>query len=363
MYINNHLTIINYFLFSLSKIIIYCWFVLISIISLIDLIDLNNKTRLKDNVKFNDIFLLTVENIPLRADELLFYAILFGSVIYFLEIKKSQEFLILRTNGISFWLSFVIISIVPIVFGIFSILLLNPTIAFSQKIYSVHHDKIFGKGTYSITISNQGLWLRDRSNLGEIIIKGVYLDTENSKIKKPVFFLKNHEKQTTKRIDADWAYLENYNWILKNAMVNGESFNSSKKLNIKSVLTKNDLKYTSNNPFSLSVFEIPKFIKILDSTGIPSSEYKVYFHRIFSQPISFIGIVIFCGALIFRKHSRLVPVKTISFAIIGSFIYFFFQRLFVALGASEQMPIILATWIPSIVLLILGLLIISIIEE
>ncbi len=363
MYINNHFTIINYFLFSLTKLIVYCWLILISIISLIDLIDLNNKTRLKDNIKFNDIFLLTLENIPLRADELLFYAILFGSVVYFLELRKSQEFLILRTNGISFWKSFLIISIVPIAFGLFSIFILNPTISFSQKIYSINHEKIFGKGTYSITISNQGLWLRDRSNLGEIIIKGVYLDSENSKIKKPVFFLINSETQATKRIDADWAYLENYNWILKNAMVNGESFNSSNKLNIKSVLTKNDLKYTSNNPFSLSVFEIPKFIKILNSTGIPSTGYKVYFHRVFSQPIAFIGIVVLCGALIFRKHSRLVPVKTISFAIVGSFIYFFIQRLFVALGASEQMPIILATWIPSIVLLVLGLLIISIIEE
>ena len=74
-------------------------------------------------------------------------------------------------------------------------------------------------------------------------------------------------------------------------MVNGEKFNRTKSLNIKSELTKNDLKYTSNTPYSLSFFEIPKFIKVLDSTGLPSLRYKVYFHKIFSQPLSFIGIV------------------------------------------------------------------------
>jgi lipopolysaccharide export system permease protein len=332
-------------------------------ISLIDIIDLNNKTRLKENILFNDIFLLTIENIPLRADELLFYAILFGAVIYFLELRKTKEFLILRINGISFWKTFIIVSIVPLMFGFLSIFILNPITSFSQKIYSVHHKNVFGKGSYSIAISNQGLWLRDRSNLGEMIIKGTYLDSINATIKKPVFFLINSDTKLTKRIDADWAYLENHNWNLENVKTNGESFNTSKKLIIKSVLTKDDLKYTSNNQYSLNVFEIPKFIKILESTGIPSIEYRVYFHRIFSYPIAFIGIVILTGALIFRNNSRLPPVKTISFTIIGSFLYFFLQRLFIALGVSEQMPIIVATWIPSIILLVLGLLVISLVEE
>ena len=363
MYLSNNFIIIKYFLLKLTKIILLCWLFLTVIISLIDIIDLNNKTRLKESVSFNDIFFLTIENIPLRADELLFYAILFGSVIYFLELRKTQEFLILRTNGVSFWKAFLIISIVPLMLGLLSIFILNPIISFSQKIYSVHHEKIFGKGAYSITISNQGLWLRDRSNLGEIIIKGVYLDTQRARIKKPVFFLINPDTKLTKRIDADWAYLENQSWNLKNAKTDGNSFNSSKTLIIKSVLTKDDLKYTSNNHYSLNVFEIPKFIKILESTGIPSTGYKVYFHKIFSQPVAFIGIIALAGALIFRKYSRLIPVKTISFTIIGSFLYFFLQRLFIALGSSEQMPIIVATWVPSIILLGLALLVISLVEE
>ena len=86
MYPNNNYAIIRYFLLKLIRVIFLCWFILISIISLIDIIDLNNKTRLKENILFNDIFLLTIENIPLRADELLFYAILFGAVIFFLEL-------------------------------------------------------------------------------------------------------------------------------------------------------------------------------------------------------------------------------------------------------------------------------------
>ena len=363
MYNNFHQTIISYFLLKLTKNIFFCWGVLVFVISFFDLIDLNNKTRLKENISINDIFLLTIENIPLRADELLFYSILFGSVFYYLELRKSQEFLILRTNGVSFWKAFFIISIVPLLFGLLSILILNPIVSFSQKIYSVHYEEIFGKGNYSISISNQGLWLKDRSNLGEIIIKGTYLDTKKASIQKPIFFLINSDTQSTKRIDADWAYLDNHVWKLENPMVNGEKFNRTKWLNIKSELTKNDLKYTSNTPYSLSFFEIPKFIKVLDSTGLPSLSYKVYFHKIFSQPLSFIGIVALSGAIIFMKFSRIVPVKAVSFTIIGSFLYYFIQRLFIALGTSEQMPIILSTWIPSVVLLGLGLLVISLIEE
>ena len=63
------------------------------------------------------------------------------------------------------------------------------------------------------------------------------------------------------------------------------------------------------------------------------------------------------------NFSRLVPVKAVSYTIIGSFLYYFIQRLFIALGTSEQMPIILATWLPSVILLGLGLFLISFIEE
>ena len=69
------------------------------------------------------------------------------------------------------------------------------------------------------------------------------------------------------------------------------------------------------------------------------------------------------GAIIFMNFSRLVPVKAVSYTIIGSFLYYFIQRLFIALGTSEQMPIILATWLPSVILLGLGLFLISFIEE
>ena len=271
--------------------------------------------------------------------------------------------MILRTNGVSLWRAFFIISIVPLIFGLFSIFILNPIVSFSQKIYNINYETIFGKGNYSISISNQGLWLRDRSNLGEIIINGTFLDTERARIQKPVFFLINSDTQYTKRINADWAYLDNYVWRLENPMVNGEKFNSSTTLNIKSVLNKSDLKYTSNTPYSLSFFEITKFIKVLDSTGLPSLGYKVYFHKIFSQPLSFIGIIALSGAIIFMNFSRLVPVKAVSYTIIGSFLYYFIQRLFIALGTSEQMPIILATWLPSVILLGLGLFLISFIEE
>ena len=55
--------------------------------------------------------------------------------------------------------------------------------------------------------------------------------------------------------------------------------------------------------------------------------------------------------------------KPVPPTIIGSFLYYFVQRLFIALGTSEQMPIILATWLPSVILLGLGLFLISFVEE
>ena len=92
---------------------------------------------------------------------------------------------------------------------------MNPIVSFSQKIYSVNYEKIFGKRNYSISISNLGLWLRYRSNLGENIINGTFLVNERARIQRPYFF--NQFRYTIyKKIDADWAYLDNYEWKLEN---------------------------------------------------------------------------------------------------------------------------------------------------
>ena len=353
----------SYFSLKLSKSILLTWLILISIITILDISDLYNKTRLKNNITFDHIFLLTLESIPLRADTVLLYAVLFGTVLCFLELRKTQEFIILRINGLSIWKSFLMIAVVPLIFGILSILILNPLVAITQNIYLIHHDSLFDTGINTLTISNDGLWIRDKSNFGGVLIRGDHLEPNLGKITNPIFFLQKTKDQLSIRINADWAILKNKIWRLENAKIDGENFNSSKKIFIQSILTKKDLNRTASEPESLSVFQLPRFIKILESTGISSSRYKIYFHKVISQPIAFIGITALVAASIFGWFSRTPPTRMTVFALCGGFFYFFIQRLSSALGSSEQIPILIASWLPSVMLLVIGIFLLALIEE
>ena len=51
------------------------------------------------------------------------------------------------------------------------------------------------------------------------------------------------------------------------------------------------------------------------------------------------------------------------YALSGGFFYFFIQRLFTALGTSEQMPILISGWLPSIILFGTGLFFLALTEE
>ncbi len=93
MYLNFNQKLVSYFLLKLTKNILFSWLILTLLISLFDLIDLNNKTRLKENISIDSLFLLTIQNLPLRADELLFYSILFGSVFYYLEYLYCSSYI------------------------------------------------------------------------------------------------------------------------------------------------------------------------------------------------------------------------------------------------------------------------------
>ena len=363
MFFKRNIIIVKYFSLKLTKFILLSWIILIGIISTIDFSDLYNKTRFKESISIGDILIITIENMPARADNLLLYAVLFGSVFCFLELRKSQEFISLQLNGFSIWQSFTTIILVPIILGIMSILFLNPIMAITQKIHEVHNEQIFKSGKKLLTISTDGLWLRDKSNIGNILIQGKYLDTNLGKIKRPIFFLQISNEELGTRIDADWAQLSDGEWILENAKINGQNFNTNKNINIKSNLIINDLILNSSKPNSLSIFELFSFIKTLDKTGIPSIRHRIYLHNILSKPLAFIGITALTSALIFGWFSRTPSTKMTIYALSGGFFYFFIQRLFTALGTSEQMPILISGWLPSIILFGTGLFFLALTEE
>ena len=243
MFINKYKIIMTYFSLKLLKSISLTWAVLIGLVSIIDLSELYNRTRFKKNVDIDDIIIMTVENIPARAEVLLLYAILFGSVLCFLELRKTNEFIILRINGMSIWHSFLMIAVVPLLLGLMSILILNPLMSLTQKLYLIHKEEIFEPGKHSLKISIDGLWLRDKSDSGKTLIRGKYLDPNLGKINNPIFFLNNNETET--RIDADWAILSNYTWLLESPKINGESISLPNLIRIKSILTKDDLSKAS----------------------------------------------------------------------------------------------------------------------
>ena len=363
MFFKKNIIIVKYFSIKLLKFILSTWLILIGIISVIDFSDLYSKARDKENIGIGNLIIITMENLPARADELLLYAVLFGSVFCFLELRKSQEFISLGLNGFSIWQSFTTIVLVPVFLGIMSIFFLNPITAITQKIYEVHNEQIFKSGKKLLTISTDGLWLRDKSNIGTILIQGKYLDTNLGKIKRPIFFLQISSEELGTRIDADWAQLTDGEWILENAKINGQNFNANKTINIKSNLIINDLILNSSKPNSLSIFELFSFIKTLDKTGIPSIRHRIYLHNILSKPLAFIGITALAAALIFGWFSRTPPTKMTIYALSGGFFYFFIQRLFTALGTSEQMPVIVSGWLPSIILFGTGLFFLALNEE
>ena len=100
---------------KLLQSILICLTILLIIISLLDFSDLYFNSRFKENGTFIRVLIMTFQNIPFVVDTLLIYSILFGSVLCFMEFRKSQEIIILKVNGLSAWQLLLIFSIIPII--------------------------------------------------------------------------------------------------------------------------------------------------------------------------------------------------------------------------------------------------------
>ena len=351
-----------YLSLKLFRSILICLLVLLTIISLIDFSDLYFNSRFKENGSFSRTIIMTFQNIPILIDTLLLYSILFGSVLCFIELRKTQEIMILKVNGLSPWQIIIMLSIIPILISIFSLFLLSPIKSISSKYFQINYEKIYGSSENLLTISSNGLWLRDISENSTLIIKGDIIELDKGKIINPTIFIENSQSLFD-RIKADFIILKDGFWYLNKYKYSNEKEVQYKPKLIKSSLTKNDLSISSNNLKNLSIFEINAYINILEKTGLPSKKLKLYFYKMLAQPLGFIAMTILSYSLIFGWFSKTPQIKMIAFTICAGLIYFFIQKLFTILGSAGQLPVFIATCFPEIILLSSGLYITTLSEE
>ena len=149
----------------------------------IDLIELIRRSSSK-NIEFSILLKMAIFHIPSLFPIILPTVFLLSSMNTYMKLNKFNELNVLRASGFSIWS---IIS--PALINVFLIsasfiLILNPIFS-HMNIKFKNFESIHFKGNSGLySISQTGLWLREKNNNFEYVINAKHYSSEEKKIKR-----------------------------------------------------------------------------------------------------------------------------------------------------------------------------------
>ncbi len=330
---------------------------LLALIYMFDIVELLRRAANKDDIRLTTILIIGLYKLPEVGQQLFTFAILFSAILTLWTLTKHHELLILRAAGLSIWQFIVPILITAFLIGIIKITMINPLSVLLISRYEVLENKILENNKNPISLSSQGLWLRQANNNGSEIIHAQAIKMPEWDLQNITIFLLDQNDNFTGRIDSAHASLQEDHWFFKDAIMN-KPFSAPQQLQNYShpteiTITKLENQFSTVD--TISFWNFSRYIEMLEKTGFDARPLKIHYQSMLSQPFLFMSMILLAATVSLRPPRNNGAFVIILAGVCIGFLVFFSSNFLQALGASAQIPLFIAAWFPAIIVFILGI--------
>lgn len=309
---------------------------------------------------------LAILNAPGTMYRMLPLLVVLATITLFLGLARTSEMVVTRASGRSALRSLVAPVLTALLFGAFGVAVLNPIVAATSKQFEVVSSRYANTGGSITSVSAEGLWLRQTSTDGQVVIRAKRSNLDGTRFFGVTFYGFDTDGAAAYRIEAAEALLEPGAWVVSKAkrwtfteLENPETGAVvHPHLNVPSDLTHDQIRDSFGNPSSISIWELPDFINQLERAGFSALQHRVWLQMELANPVLLAAMVLI-GAGFTMRHTRFGKTgMMVLFAVLMGFGIFFLRNFAQVLGQNGQIPVIVAAWAPPLagIFLSLGLL-------
>ena len=235
--------------------------------------------------------------VPSLVNEMLPFIFLISGIWFFLKIKKNDEITAMKISGMSNISVILIPSFISILLGIIFITLINPITSISIKKYEILKSQYERDKDYLAAITKNGIWIREKDNNKNNIIRASSLQDDNLMTLTIYEFDKNN--YFIKRIEADSANISSQNWLLKNTKIIDKDGNllseNLQEIKYKSIYDLKKVKSLYSNLDAISFWNIGNEIELLEKRGYSTRQMETKLHKSLSFPFFLLSMVLLSG--------------------------------------------------------------------
>ena len=335
---------------------------MVSVTFLLDYIELIRRGGTRAQASWGVLLEMAALKLPHTAQDVMPFAILFGTMLAFWRLTRSNELVVARAAGVSVWGFLSPAILVALLVGVVAVTLFNPIASAMEASYEKLDNRILRQAGDPLSLSNAGLWLRQSDAAdGQIIFHG---DKSNSPdLLRPdlllsnvsVYFL-NRRSEFTSRIEARSARLDSGFWAIED----GQRFRLNEppevfsELRLPTSLTASKIEESLASPDTMSFWELPGFITLLEQSGFSAQRHRLHFNILLARPFLFCAMVLVAATFSLRMQRRGGAAMLVVSGVFAGFLLYFLSDIVFALGLSAKIPVLLAAWTPTGVSMIFG---------
>ncbi|SDZ80347.1 LPS export ABC transporter permease LptG [Rubrimonas cliftonensis] len=345
-----------------------------------NLIELLREAGEAGGVGFARVAAIAALKAPTIALVALPFMVMLAALACYARLARSSELVVTRAAGVSAWAALAPAVLVAFATGFLSVTLFNPLAAATASRAETLEARSFDGRTGRISVSAEGLWLRQGGGAepgGQTVVHARSANADATELRHVTLFSFNRDGDLVGRINAKNARLSPGAWLLTDALtrrldereatadadtlpapetddasaleVDGprappERFDPS--LEVPTELTREQILESFEKPEAISFWALPGFIRTLEDAGFSALRHRLHWQAQLASPLLFAGMCM-VGASFAMRHHRQGGLGFMALgAVLAGFGFYALTDIAKALGASGAVPTLLAAWVP-----------------
>jgi lipopolysaccharide export system permease protein len=326
--------------------IFYCFGIMLNLFEEIEFFK-NTDTSI-----FTPLYLTTLY-IPGLLIQLLPFIIFVTSMKYIVDIRNNKNLLSLKVFGFSNFKIFMTFSLTSFFLGWLILFFLNPITSVMSKYYEQTKGQYTRDIDHLATFNKNGLWIKENLSNGQRIISASNAGV--NKLKNLIIFNFDENYNLKEKIFSKTADIKGNNWILKEVSIleikdSGSIQKQLDEIIINSIYDYEKITSLFKNFDTLSFLDLiinyDKFIK----DGYNKIFLNSSLHAMLSMPFFLFMMTGLASILVLNRLKKTNNVKLIIIGIVVCVIIFYLKDLSLALGKTNRISLVLATWMPILII-------------
>lgn len=340
--------------------------IMLGIISLVELLELVRRSSdVPRGVPFLVILEMTMLKLPTTAEKIYPFGFLIGGMVTLSRLTRTNELVVARAAGVSVWQFLMPGVVIALMLGAVFVGLVNPIAAATISRYEKVEGKYISGKASILSISPSGLWLRQVGERGiqfqdqtadEYILHALRMDQGNLTLQHVIIFLYQEKQGFIGRIDADKAVLGKGKWTVHRAILSrpGAVPQQVDEYVMPTQLTLSQIQDSFSAPETFSFWALPGFIQVLEKAGFSALRHKLHFYSLMAMPVLLAGMLMLAAVFTLRQTRRGRTGLLVVAGVASGFVFYFMTNLIYAMGGAGNLPIALAAWAPSLIVVMIA---------